>query len=95
MAMSVAYHAEEGRLDITLAENLDLSQTREILKAQEFIDNQLQTCVIDCTRVGQVFDSGKALMMMLLEKLARFRVRLVMVGEIAGISGPRPLPATR
>ena len=94
MAMSVAYHAEEGRLDITIAENLDLSQTREILKAQGFIDDQLQTCVIDCTRVGQVFDSGKALMLMLFEKLARFRVRLVMIGEIAGISCRHPLPVT-
>ena len=93
MAMSVAYHAEEGRLDITIAENLDLSQTREILKAQGFIDDQLQTCVIDCTRVGQVFDSGKALMLMLFEKLARFRVRLVMIGEIAGVSSQHASPA--
>ncbi|MEJ2593340.1 MAG: hypothetical protein P8178_18470 [Candidatus Thiodiazotropha sp.] len=94
MAMIVAYHADEGRLDITIAENFDLSQTREILKAQGFIDDQLQTCVIDCTRVKQVFDSGKALMLMLLEKLARFRVRLVMIGELAGVSCQHPLLAT-
>ena len=93
MAMSVAYHAEEGRLDITIADNLDLTQTREILKAQGFIDNQLQTCVIDCTRVGKVFDSGKALMLMLLEQLARFRVRLVMIGELSWISGHYLQPA--
>lgn len=93
MAMSVAYHAEEGRLDITIADNLDLTQTREILKAQGFIDDQLQTCVIDCTRVGKVFDSGKALMLMLLEQLARFRVRLVMIGELSGISGRHLQPA--
>jgi ABC-type transporter Mla MlaB component len=89
MAMSVAYYAEEGRLDITIADNLDLTQTREILKAQGFIDDQLQTCVIDCTRVGRVFDSGKALILMLFDQLARFRVKLVMIGELSDISGQR------
>lgn len=86
MGMNVAYYSDEGRLDITIEENLDLTQTRQILLAQGFIDADLQTCVIDCTRIGRVFDSGKALMMMLFERLARFQVKLVMIGEITGLS---------
>lgn len=83
--MNIAYHAEESRLDITLEERLDLTQTREILKAHDYIDDRLMTCVIDCTRVVRVFDSGKALILMLLQRLARFGVRLVVIGEPSGL----------
>jgi len=92
MTMNIAYHSEEGRLDIILAENLDLTQTRQMLQAQGHIDDQLQTCIIDCTQVGRVFDSGKALMLMLFERLAQFQVRLVMIGELPGLSYQYPPP---
>ena len=94
MGMSIAYHSDEGRLDIIIAENLDLTQTRQILLAQTYIDDQLQTCVIDCTRVERVFDSGKALMMMLFERLTQFRVRLVMIGDFTQLPYHHQLPAT-
>jgi ABC-type transporter Mla MlaB component len=94
MGMSFAYHSDEGRLDITIEENLDLTQTRQILQAQGYIDDQLQTCVIDCTRVGRVFDSGKALMLMLFERLAQFRVRLVMIGDLSGLPDYYPPPTS-
>jgi ABC-type transporter Mla MlaB component len=94
MGMSFAYHSDEGRLDITIEENLDLTQTRQILQAQGYIDDQLQTCVIDCTRVGRVFDSGKALMLMLFERLAQFRVRLVMIGDLSGLPDYYPQPTS-
>jgi ABC-type transporter Mla MlaB component len=88
MGLNIAFHSEEARLDITIEDNLDLTQTRQILQAQGYIDDQLMTCVIDCTQVGRVFDSGKALMLMLFERLSQFRVKLIIIGEISWLSLP-------
>jgi ABC-type transporter Mla MlaB component len=88
LGLNFAFHSEEARLDITIEDNLDLTQTRQILQAQTHINNQLETCVIDCTQVGRVFNSGKALMLMLFERLSQFRVKLVILGEISGLSLP-------
>lgn len=88
MGMIVSYYSDEGRLDITIDENLDLTQTRQILMAQDYIDDQLTICVIDCSRMVGMFDSGRALMLMFLERLARFRVRLLVIGDLTGLSYP-------
>ena len=43
MGMNVSYDSEEGRLVITIIKNSYLTQTRRILKAQDYIDGQLNT----------------------------------------------------
>jgi anti-anti-sigma regulatory factor len=86
MSIQVAYYQEEDRLDLIVEENLDLTLTRQILEACQFIDERLLTCVIDCSGVVRIFDSGLALMMLVVKKLKRFRVRLVLIGEIPGLN---------
>ena len=91
MTIKVTYYQEEDRLDLILEENLDLTITREILDACHFIDERLLTCVIDCSGLVRIFDSGLALLTVLLKKLKRFRTRLVLIGEIPGLN-PKALP---
>ncbi len=86
MSMRVRHYPEEDRLDLTIEENLDLTLTRQILEARRIVDHGLITCVIDCTRITRVFDSGLALIILLSEKLREFGVRLVVIGEIPGLS---------
>ena len=91
MSIQVSYYQEEDRLDLIVEENLDLTLTRQILDACQLIDERLMTCVIDCSGVVRIFDSGLALLMLLLKKLKHFRVRLVLIGEIPGLN-PKVLP---
>jgi anti-anti-sigma regulatory factor len=84
MSLDVAHYPEEDRLDITIEGNLDLTLTSQILEVFKVIDAGLAICVIDATRVTQVFDSGLAVLMLLMNRLAQFRVSLVIVGNIAG-----------
>ena len=81
MGIYVAHYQDEHRLDVTVEDNLDLTLTQSFMEASRFVDEQLETCVIDCTRVRRVFDSGLALLLMLVEKLNKFRVRLILLGE--------------
>jgi ABC-type transporter Mla MlaB component len=85
MGLEVAHYTEENRLDLTVEDVLDLTLMEQVLDAWHVIDDRLETCVIDCTRVSRVFDSGLALMLMLLEKLKQYGVRLIMLGEVPGL----------
>lgn len=85
MSLLVAHHLEENRLDLTVEDDLDLTLMEQVFDAYRAIDDQLQTCVIDCTRVTRVYDSGLALILMLVEKLKQFGVRLIMLGEVPGL----------
>ena len=85
MGIHVAHYLDENRLDLTVEDNLDLTLVRQILEVCQMIDERLETCVIDCTRVVRVFDSGVALLLMLVSKLQEFRVRLILLGEVPGL----------
>jgi len=84
MSVDVAHYPEEGRVDITIEGNLDLTLSSQILNVCKLVDARLVICVIDATRVSRVFDSGLAVLMLLTNRLAQFHVRLVIVGDIAG-----------
>jgi anti-anti-sigma regulatory factor len=83
MSLNVAHYPEEDRLDLTIEGNLDLTLTSQIMEACEFVDHGLAVCVIDASRVTRVFDSGLAVLMLLAERLAKFRARLVIVANDA------------
>lgn len=91
MSLDVAHYSEEHRLDITIEGNLDLTLSSQILDVCKLVDARLVICVIDATRVSRVFDSGLAVLMLLTNRLARFHVRLVIIGNIAGFK-PNILP---
>lgn len=85
MSLRVAHYMEENRLDLTVEDVLDLTLMKQVLDAFQVIDDQLEICVIDCTRVTRVFDSGLALMLMLVERLKQYSVRLILLGEVPGL----------
>jgi ABC-type transporter Mla MlaB component len=85
MCLDVTHYPEVGRLYLTIEGNLDLTLTSQILAACEFVDGGLVICVIDATKVARVFDSGLAVLMLLASRLEQFRVRLVIIGDIAGL----------
>jgi hypothetical protein len=92
MSVSIAHYPEEERLDLTLeAASFDLSQTRQILEATRFVNERLMVCIIDCSRVARVFDSGLAILTLLTDKLAKFRVKLILIGELPGLELDRLL----
>lgn len=62
--------------------NLDVSVAHRLFDACTYVDEQLQTCVIDITRVSRVFDSGVALILVMLKRMQKFQVQLVIVGDI-------------
>lgn len=90
MGMDVSYIAEGEGLRITVDGNLDLTLTRQMLGACALVDERLLTCVIDCRGVHQVFDSGRALLMLLTDRLARFEVRLIVLGDFPGADLRQP-----
>jgi anti-anti-sigma regulatory factor len=85
MGIEIGHHADEERLDLTLEGRLDLTLASGLLQACELIDSRIRTCVIDCTRVTRVFDSGKGLLMQLFDRLEKAGVALIMLGEIPGL----------
>lgn len=85
MGIEIGHHADEERLDLTLEGHLDLTLASGLLQACELVDSRINTCVIDCTRVTRVFDSGKGLLMQLFDRLEKAGVALIMLGEIPGL----------
>jgi ABC-type transporter Mla MlaB component len=85
MSLDLAHYPEEDRLDLTIEGSLDLTLTSQILEACELVDKELAVCVIDATRVTRVFDSGLAVLMLLARRLERFRARLIIIGNNAGL----------
>jgi anti-anti-sigma regulatory factor len=100
MGMEIGHYPDEDRLDLTIGGNLDLTLTPEVLRACELVDRRLRFCVIDSTRITRVFDSGIALMLLLIDRLRAAGVELIVLGVIPGLyphlrrAGvePRPQP---
>lgn len=88
MGMTIDYYFDEERLDITIDEDLDLTLSRQMFEVYENISKRLLTCVIDCSRVKRVFDSGHALLTLLIEKLKACQVRLIIIGDSEQIRFP-------
>lgn len=105
MGIEIGHHPDEERLDLTLEGNLDLTLTGGMLQACELVDARIRTCVIDCTRVTRVFDSGRGLLMQLFDRLESVGAVLIMLGDIPGlrinpailddVAPKRPLPGVQ
>jgi anti-anti-sigma regulatory factor len=85
MSLDVAHYPEEDRIDIKIEGSLDLTLTNQILDVCRLVDAGVVICVIDATRVRRVFDSGLAVLILLMNRLAQYRVKLVILGDIAGL----------
>lgn len=69
MPLHAAYIAEEDRLDLTFAGNLDVSVARELFNICDHASADLKSCIVDLTGVDRVFDSGVGLLQMFCRRL--------------------------
>jgi hypothetical protein len=85
MGIVIGHYPDEERLDLTLEGNLDLTLCRDLLGICDLVDDRVNLCVIDATRVMRIFDSGIGLLMMLFDRLQAAGVTLIMLGDISGM----------
>ncbi|MGQ9830210.1 MAG: STAS domain-containing protein [Thermochromatium sp.] len=81
MPLTTSFIPSEDRLDLSFAGDLDLTITDEVFRVFAAIPTNLQTCVIDLTRLDRVFDSGLALLWMLNERLRHIGARVVVLSD--------------
>ncbi|MGQ9659461.1 MAG: STAS domain-containing protein [Thermochromatium sp.] len=81
MPLTTSFIPSEDRLDLSFAGDLDLTITDEVFQVFAAIPTNLQTCVIDLTRLDRVFDSGLALLWMLNERLRHIGARVVVLSD--------------
>ena len=81
MPLTTSFIASEDRLDLSFHGNLDLTITDDILRVFAAIPANLQTCIMDLTRLDHVFDSGLALLWMLNERLQHIGARVVVLSD--------------
>ncbi|WP_275096681.1 hypothetical protein [Sedimenticola hydrogenitrophicus] len=94
MGMDISYILHGEGLQITVDGNLDLTLTRPMLGVCAQVDDRLLVCVIDCSRVIRVFDSGRALLMLLTQKLQAFEVKVIVIGDIPAVDYHVPPEST-
>jgi ABC-type transporter Mla MlaB component len=88
MSVVVMHDAEKNKLELVIRGNLDLRSAFWLHGANTYINERLQTCVIDTTQVSRVFDSGIALIMVILKRIQKFQVQLIFVGDIPDLHLP-------
>jgi hypothetical protein len=88
MGLQLAYYAEEERLDLTVTDVLDQSLANSIFEACNYINDRLITCIIDCTQVERVYESGRVLLLYLMRILENYHVRLITLGSIPDMESP-------
>ena len=94
MGMHYAYSPKEAKLELAVDGNLDLTMTPGLMEAIKLVDSRLQTCVIDTNGVSREFDSGVALMAVLLERLQRYNVALILRGHLTGSRLGNAMPSS-
>ncbi len=82
MSIDILHATAERRLEIVIAGDLDLRLTAGILEAAQLVEPGLNVCMIDLAGVQRVFDSGAALLRLLLAKLEDCDVPVVVQGEV-------------
>ncbi len=85
MGVEVFHDAEKAELVLVLSGNLDLSIAFSLLDTCNYVDERLQTCIINATQVSQVFDSGIEMILLILKRVRKHRVQLVVIGEILSL----------
>ena len=86
MSIKIAHYPDEERLDLTLAETIDLSLSQQVIEAAQYVNEHLRVCIIDCSRVAYVFESGLALMASLIEKMKKSGVEVILIGDAPGLN---------
>lgn len=85
MGVEVLHNAEKAELVLVISGNLDLSIAFRLLETRKYVDERLQTCIIDATQVSQVFDSGIEMILLIFQRLKKYQVQLVVLGKISAL----------
>lgn len=81
MPLTISFIPLEERLDLAFEGDLDLTLSEEICRIFAELPADLQTCILDLTRLDRVFDSGLALLWMLNERLQQLGARVVVLSD--------------
>ena len=87
MGIEFVFRPEIAQLELTFEGNLDLAMTPVLMDALAYVDGDLKSCVINTRAVRREFDSGTALMGMLLDRLREHQVKIVMHGRLYDSDG--------
>ncbi len=81
MPLTVSFIPNEDRLDLAFEGDLDLTLSNPMCRIFAELPANLQTCILDLTRLERVFDSGLALLWMLNERLQQIGARVVVLSD--------------
>jgi ABC-type transporter Mla MlaB component len=87
MSLSVSVSPDESRLELIFEGNLDVSVAISLCDLCKRMPPRVTTCVVDLTRVERVFDSGEALLRMVLARLADCGAHVVVRADRSRLTG--------
>lgn len=90
MPIRTAYTERENRLDLSFIGNLDLTLSQAVCEICARLPTSLKCCVIDLSDVERVFDSGIALLHMLLRHLKAFGTTVIIQGDTEQVQSRIP-----
>jgi ABC-type transporter Mla MlaB component len=91
MPLHASYIGKEGRLELRIDGNLDISVTQGICDVCRRASPRLTTCIVDLSGVDRVFDSGIALLQMLHRRLSALGTIVVFLTDDPRICGLIPI----
>ena len=90
MPLLSRYIDEEGRLDVIVQGNLDISLSQDICDLCRDATPDLRACIVDLSDAELVFDSGIALLQMLHRKLAAQGATTVILSDDSEVGRHMP-----
>ena len=85
MGVNISFTPDERRLEISFEGNLDVTVWLEVCNTCARVPPNLKACIVDLTRVGRVFDSGMALLVLLYERLRAIGVMVIFLSDNADV----------
>jgi len=81
MPMQTCYIAEERRLNLSFSGNLDVSVSQDVCGICKSPPPNLESCIVDISRIDRLFDSGVALLKMLYRHLVNNDILVVILSD--------------
>lgn len=87
MTLSVHVSPDETRMELVFEGNLDVTVAIALCDLCKRLPPRVATCVVDLTRVERVFDSGEALLRMVLARLSDCGAHVVLRADNPKLRG--------
>ncbi len=85
MSVSITFIQDEDRLDLSFAGNLDVTVWQDVCRVCRENPPNLKTCIVDLTSVGQIFDSGLAILGLLYRHMSGFGATVIFLSDDSNI----------